>query len=384
MCNTPMDMPNEAQHSRRAVLAATGAGAVTTLAGCTSGGSSNSGGSENGSSSGGGGSGSSGPLRFLGFGGNTQKAQMSVFEGWSESSGTAVKGTSASGTTEMISLIKQNPGSFDIVALNDTGMARAKQEDVIEPIDLSEVPNYEKNIKESARTLSFNVDGDKTMGLIRENGATGYAYNSKKIDKELTSWEAVKNPEYEGKVSLIDRTMDRLSNCAAAAGVNINEVPGSESKKEKMFTEAEEQNKNVFAYWSDGATSIRYLRQENAWICEAWGGRVLALHEEGGYDHIKYVVPNEGAMGWSDNLAIVKGTKNKAAAHELLNHTYQREQLLTLSDKMNYTVQVKNPPKKMKQLPDYAPAEDLAFRDWSALLEKQDAWTQRLDKIKQS
>ncbi|WP_324662902.1 ABC transporter substrate-binding protein [Haloarcula sediminis] len=350
---------------RRDVLAA-GAGSVAALAGCSS--------TPGGSSSG-------GQLRFIGFGGNTQEAQMSVFDSWD--SETSVEGTSAGGTTEMISLIKQNPGSFDIVALNDTGMARAQQEDVLEPVDLSMVPNYEENIAETARTLSFNMDGEDTMGLIRENGATGYAYNTDQIDGELTSWDAILDPAYEGKVSLIDRTIDRLSNSAAAAGLNINEVPDDESKTDQMFERAREENQNVFSYWSDGATSIQYLRQENAWICEAWGGRVLALQEEG-YDNIEYVIPEEGAMGWADNLAIVKGSESREKAHELLNHTYKRENLLSLSDAMNYTVQVKDPPEKMRALPDYAPAEDLAFRNWDVVLPKEDAWTQRLDTIKQS
>lgn len=358
-------MSHKDMHKRRDVLAAAGAGTLAAFAGCL----------------GGGGSSSGGKLRFLGFGGNTQKSQMSVFDSWD--SETKVKGTSAGGTTEMISLIKQNPGSFDVVALNDTGMARAQKEDVLEPIDLSKVPNYEKNIKESARSLSFNMNGDKTMGLIRENGATGYAYNTDKIDKQLDSWDAILDPAYEGKVSLIDRTIDRLSNSATAAGMNINNVPGNSSKTDKMFNRAKKENQNVFAYWGDGATSIRYLRQENAWICEAWGGRVLALQNEG-YDNIEYVMPKEGAMGWADNLAVVKGSESREKAHELLNHTYKRENLLSLSDAMNYTVQVKNPPKKMKQLPDYAPAEDLAFRDWNKVLPKQEAWTQRLDKIKQN
>jgi spermidine/putrescine transport system substrate-binding protein len=376
-------MSKGSNYRRRDVLTTVGAGTLAGLAGCLGGnGGGNGNGNGNGNGGGNGGGGGGGELRFLGFGGNTQEAQMTVFEPWAEETGTEVSGTEAGGTTEMISLIKQNPGSFDIVALNDTGMARAQQEDVIEPIDLSMVPNYEKNIKESARSLSFNVDGDDTMGLIRENGATGYAYNTEKVDGELTSWEDIKDPAYEGKVSLIDRTIDRLSNCAAAADLNVNEVPGDEAKTDQMFTEAEEQDQNVFNYWGDGATSIRYLRQENAWICEAWGGRVLALQEEG-YDHIEYVIPEEGAMGWTDNLAIVKGTESRELAHELLNHTYQREHLLTLSDMMNYTVQVKNPPEKMTQLPDYAPAEDLAFRDWDVVLPKEDAWTDRLNEIKQ-
>lgn len=283
----------------------------------------------------------------------------------------------------MISLIKQNPGSFDIIALNDTGMARAQKENILDPVDLSKVPNYERNIKESARSLSFNMNGEDTMGLIRENGATGYAYNTDKISKNLNSWDAILNPTYEGKVSLIDRTIDRLSNSAAAAGLNINNVPGNSSKTDTMFQQARKENQNVFAYWGDGATSIRYLRKENAWICEAWGGRVLALQNEG-YDNIEYVIPTEGTMGWADNLAVVKGSESRERAYELLNHTYKRDNLLSLSEKMNYPIQVKNPPQQIKNLPDYAPVEDLAFRNWGKVLPKQEAWTQRLDNIKQN
>lgn len=360
-------MSHKDRLNRRNVLTAAGAGVLTGLAGC--------------SSIMGSGDSSGGELRFLGFGGNTQEAQMSVFDSWD--SETTVEGTSAGGTAEMISLIKQNPGSFDIVAFNDTGMARAQQEDVIEPIDLSMVPNYEKNIAESARTLSFNMDGEDTLGLIRENGATGFAYNTDQIDEDLTSWDALLDSAYEGKVSLIDRTVDRLSNAAAAAGLNVNDAPDDSDVEDQMFERARQENANVFSYWSDGATSIQYLRQENAWICEAWGGRVLALQEEG-YDNIEYVIPEEGAMGWADNLAVVKGSESREKAHELLNHTYKRENLLALSEAMNYTVQVKEPPEEMQQLPDYAPAEDLAFRDWDKVLPKEDEWTQRLDEIKQN
>jgi spermidine/putrescine transport system substrate-binding protein len=383
-----MVMTNEENTlARRDMIAGVGVGALTAVSGCLSGGSGSSnddtgGAGDENSGGGSNGSGSSDEIRFLGFGGNTQDAQMSVFEPWAEETGVNVRGTSAGGTTEMISLIKQNPGSFDVVALNDTGMARAQQEDVIEPIDLSVIPNYEENIKESARSLSFNMNDQETMGLIRENGATGYAYNTEKIDDDLSSWNDILDPAYEGKVSLIDRTIDRLSNSAAAIDLNINEAPGDQAKTDEMFARAREEDKNVFSYWGDGATSIRYLRQENAWIAEAWGGRVLALQQDG-FDNIEYVIPEEGAMGWTDNLAIVKGSESRGLAHELLNHTYQRENLLSLSEAMNYTVQVKNPPEKMTELPDYAPAEDLAFRDWDKVLPMQEKWSQRLEEIKQ-
>lgn len=352
--------------TRRSAMAALGAGSIAGLAGCLG-------------SIGGG----SDTLRFLGFGGNTQESQMEIFERWAEDSGHDVEGTSAGGTTEMISMIQQNPGEFDVVALNDTGMAQGQEEGVLEPIDLGEVPNYTENIRDGAQELTFLVDDGETIGLIRENGATGYAYNTELADRELTSWEDVKDEGFDGELALLDRAVDRFSNCAVAIGVDINDAADDDGLLDDVIAEAEAQNQNCFSYWSDGATSIQYLQQENATVCEAWGGRVLALQEDG-YDHIEYVMPDEGAMAWTDTLAVVEGTENRETVHDLLNFTYERENLLDLSDMMNYTVQVEDPPEEMTALPDYAPVEDLAFRDWSKILPVQDDWSERFQEVKQS
>ncbi|QFU84106.1 extracellular solute-binding protein [Natronorubrum aibiense] len=349
--------------TRRTALATIGAGSLAGIAGCL-GGESNT-------------------LRFLGFGGNTQESQMEVFQRWADDSEYEIEGTSAGGTTEMISMIQQNPGEFDIVALNDTGMAQGQEEGVLAPIDLDEVPNYTDNIRDGAQDLTFLVEDGETVGLIRENGATGYAYNTELVDRELTSWEDIKADEFEGDLALLDRAVDRFSNCAVAIGADINEAADDEGLLEDVIAEAEAQNANCFSYWSDGATSIQYLRQENATVCEAWGGRVLALQEDG-YDHIEYVMPEEGAMAWTDTLAIADGTENRETVHELLNFTYDRENLLDLSDMMNYTIQVEDPPEEMTDLPDYAPVEDLAFRDWSKILPLQDDWSERFQEVKQS
>ena len=352
--------------TRRDALTALGAGSIAGLAGCMG---DFGGGAES--------------LRFLGFGGNTQESQMAIFDEWAEQEGIDVEGDSAGGTTEMISRIQQNPGEYDVVALNDTGMAQGQEEGVLEPIDLGEVPNYTENIRDAAQDLTFLVDGGDTIGLIRENGATGYAYNTELVDRELTSWEDIKDPEFDGQVALLDRAVDRFSNCAVTIGVDINDAADDDDLFEEVVAEAEAQNQNVFSYWSDGATSIQYLQQENAHVCEAWGGRVLALQEDG-YDHIEYVMPDEGAMAWTDTLAIVEGTENRDTVHELLNFTYERENLLQMSDDMNYTVQVDDPPEEMQALPDYAPVEDLAFRDWSKILPVQDEWSERFQDVKQS
>ncbi|MDQ2050873.1 PotD/PotF family extracellular solute-binding protein [Natronolimnohabitans sp. A-GB9] len=260
--------------------------------------------------------------------------------------------------------------------------AAAEDEPILEPIDVDDVPNYSDNIREGAQDLTFLVEDGDTIGLIRENGATGYAYNTELVDRELTSWDDIKDDEFDGELALLDRAVDRFSNCAVAIDADINDAADDDDLFEDVIEEAEAQNENCFSYWSDGATSIQYLRQENATVCEAWGGRVLALQEEG-YDHIEYVMPDEGAMAWTDTLAIVEGTENRETVHELLDFTYERENLIDMSDMMNYTVQMEDPPEAMTDLPDYAPVDDLAFRDWSQILPLQDEWSERFQEVKQ-
>lgn len=352
--------------TRRSALATLGAGSIVSLAGCM-----------------GGTNGSGDTLRFLGFGGNTQEAQERVFDAWAEEEGVEIEGDSAGGTVEMISQIQQNPGEYDIVALNDTGMAQGQEEGVLEPIDVDEVPNYTDNIRDDAQELEFLLDDGETIGLIRENGATGYAYNTELVDEELTSWEQIKDSQYEGQVALLDRAVDRFSNCAAAIGVDINEAAENEDLFEEVIEEAEEQNENAFSYWSDGDTSIQYLRQENAHICEAWGGRVLALQDDG-HDHIEYVIPEEGTMAWTDTLSIVEETESRDLVHDLLDFTYERDNILQMSEDMNYTVQVEDPPEEMMELPDYAPVDELNFNDWSRLLPVQDEWSERFQEVQQN
>jgi len=182
---------------------------------------------------------------------------------------------------------------------------------------------------------------------------------------------------------LLDRAVDRFSNCAAAIDVDINEAAEDEDLFEEVIEEAEEQNENVFSYWSDGDTSIQYLRQENALICEAWGGRVLALQDDG-HEHIEYVLPEEGTMAWTDTLSIVEGSENSDLVHDLLNYTYERDNLIQMSDDMNYTVQIEDPPEEMMELPDYAPVEELSFNDWSRILPVQDEWSERFQEVQQS
>ena len=76
-----------------------------------------------------------------------------------------------------------------------------------------------------------------------------------------------------------------------------------------------EQKELVQSYTSDSYKEK--LISGEAWIALGWSGDLLQASKEN--KNIKVVVPKSGTMIWVDSIAISKGSKNKALAHDFIN-----------------------------------------------------------------
>lgn len=84
---------------------------------------------------------------------------------------------------------------------------------------------------------------------------------------------------------------------------------------------------------------MELMRQGDATIAEAWGGRTRALQREG-YEHFAYVIPEEGTATITEDFAIPADSEKKATIFDLLDFTYQREHLIDFSDLLGYPIPV--------------------------------------------
>ena len=57
--------------------------------------------------------------------------------------------------------------------------------------------------------------------------------------------------------------------------------------------------------------------------CEAWSGDVIAMQDDN--PDIKWVVPEEGLMLWSDNMLVPNKADHKANAEKLMDYYYEPE-----------------------------------------------------------
>ncbi len=320
-----------------------------------------------------GGNGDVDELIHLGFGGTLQDGREEVAEAWTEESGIEVVHESAAEAEEYMTMIEQNPETYDVVTSNDEFFHRAGDEGLLQPVDLDQVPNFVENTFDDtqdpdALPMAFNDDGEQHM-LLRETVTTGFAYNPEIAEEEHTSWEALLREEYDGHVSLLNRPHYRYTNAALALGIDFYEALEDEDQMQEIEELLVEQNEQTFNYFEAADTMMQQLRNEEAHISEAWCGRILGLQEEG-YDHIEYVIPDEGLVAGIDATGIPANADedNLEHIHDYLNFQYREESLETFPQYTYYPTPMANPSEEISSLPGWADdLVDFAITDYDAL-----------------
>ena len=358
--------------SRRVFLATTGSTGLIATAGCLGGVTGGSGGS----------GGQPDFIRYIGWGGNTQKSARKLFKQWTEKTGIRVEHQTAGGDSAIVSQIQQNPGSFDFANLSSYGITLARNQDLLSKVNYDNLPNYMNNMQKQFRNASYVQPEKKTDTIFRDPLTQGYAYNTNMIDQELTSWNDLL--KISGQISLRDDSLSRFANTALGIGTNVTSILSNESGYQDTVNRMEKLNSKVSKYWGSGAQAIRLLREKNVPVAEIWGGRTLAL-QESGYKQMKYVLPEEGGFPVDENYIIPDSSEKKETVHKLINWSYQRKNAIELSKNLGYPIMIKNPPKAIKSLPDYAPtAEPYKWPDYNTVIPKLEQLQRDFQQVKQS
>lgn len=319
-------------------------------------------------------------LQYLGRGGVTQEAFRNVISDWEDENDVTVQHTSVADDTEMVNVVSENPGGIDLCNPSSGGFIRFRGQDekLLADLDYGEIPNYD-NLPEAWHNVPFLEGHDD--GLFRYISSQGLAYNTELVD-EFSSWDEIERSEYADLISLHATPSSRFANAAAAAGEDINQI-GDDAVFDAIVDKVDVQHQNVFQYWTSGDQQMQFLREEQAHISSAWGGRVASLQADD--VPIDYFIPEEGAVTHSEGYAIPEASENKETVYDLLNWVYQRENLVDLSVQIDYPVPISDPPEEVTSLPDYTDHPDnLVWVDWSQVLPHNDKISQAFNEVRGS
>ena len=218
-----------------------------------------------------------------------------------------------------------NPG-YDVIVPADYMVEIMIAEDLLEPLNLDNIPNL-KNVDEAF--LDPPYDPGNRYSVPYQWGTLGIGYNIKATGEEITSWAQMWDEKYKGRVAVLDNMREVMGIVLVCLGYDFNSTNAGEIRAARDFLIGHKDLIKVFA----PDTGQDLLNQGEVDLTFEWSGDIFAIMEEN--EDLRYVVPEEGTIIYTDNLCIPKGARHKELAEKFINYILDAK---VGADISNYTM----------------------------------------------
>ncbi len=229
---------------------------------------------------------------------------------------------------ELYAKLKGGGATYDIIIPSDYMISRMIKEDMLEPLDMENIPNFE-NIMEKFRSNEY--DPGSRYSVPYTWGTVGLIYDTTAIDGENLGWDALWNEEYAGSVLMFDNPRDAFAIAENMLGYSLNtENPDELRKAAEKLTE---QKKIVQAYVMDEI--FDKMGAGEAIIAPYYAGDAVTLMDE--FENLGFAIPASGTNLFIDAVCIPKGCGNKEAAEMYINFLCEGDVAYAVTDYIGYS-----------------------------------------------
>ena len=245
------------------------------------------------------------------------EGSMDVVSEFERLTGAKVNYTNFESNENMYSKLLGGGVSYDVIVPSDYMVARLIDEDMLVPIDYSNIPNM-KYIREDCLNLPF--DPEQKYSVCFNTGYTVLIYNKKLVKENPDSWSVLWDEQYKGKVLMFNNSRDAFAIAQQLAGTSLN------SNVEQEWVDAAK----LLAQQKDKVNPV-YVMDEVFNLMES-GEYAFATYYVGDYvlmnennEDLDYVFPKEGVNAFYDAFCIPKCAQNKAGAEAFINFMHEPE-----------------------------------------------------------
>jgi len=199
------------------------------------------------------------------------------------------------------------------------------------PLDKAKLPNFTKYASPIVKSPAY--DNGNTYTVAWQSGFTGIAYDPKLTGREITSIQDLFDPKFKGHVGMMSDNTELGS--AGLLQLGIDPATSTQADWKKAATVLQKQRDDGLVRQYYDQSYIKALENGDTWITQAWSGDIFQANASG-YPHLKFVVPKEGVMHWTDNMMIPMGAAHPVDALEWMNFYYDPKIAAEVADWVNY------------------------------------------------
>jgi len=266
---------------------------------------------------------------------------------------------------------------WDLIVLTDWMASQIVTSGWAEKIDQSSVPNAVANVVDSLKGYPW----DPTMDYHYpwQSGMTGVGYNAKTL-KDNGIAEPTKIADLwdvpADKLTFLTESRDTFGLALLKLGIDPNPETVTDEDLQKVADDIQPLVDKGLRF--TGNEYLQDFAQKKVWAAFVWSGD---LASSGGEDD-RFIVPEEGALIWTDNMLIPKGAEHKYTAELMMNWVYDPKVAAQIAAYVYYLSPVKGAAEEIKAVDETAADNPLLFPDeptvaklhsFQALSEEQEA-----------
>ena len=241
----------------------------------------------------------------------------SVLEDFEAATGIHVNYQMYDSNETMYSMIAGGGTDYDVVIPSDYMIARMIEEDMLEPLNFDNIPNF-ADVDPELKNPEY--DPENLYSVPYMWGLMGVIYNTTMVDEaDLGSWDLLWNEKYADDIVMIDNSRDAIGIALKRLGYSYNTTDTSQ------ITEAVDtliaQKPILQGYVMDEV--FGKMEGGNAAIGTYYYGDYLTMLENN--PDLGFYIPEEGTNIYVDAMCILKGAPNKANAETFINYMCSTE-----------------------------------------------------------
>jgi len=279
-------------------------------------------------------------------------------DNFTKNTGVKVNVTIFGSNEEMLAKLQAGSTGWDLFVPTNYTISTYKKLDLIEPLDVKLIPNYDKAAQDPQFTGPGTIDG-VLYAVVKDWGTTGYVVDTRKVKAVPETWkdffEATNGP-LSGKVLVHDYQLTTIGGALKALGYSFNSLDAKENAEAEKLLLATKPH--LFGINSDYQPS---MRNGDAVMSMCWTNDGAQLHRD--IPEMAYRLGKDGGEIWADHYAIPKGAPNRAAGYALMDYLLTPEinakEVISNGAPSSDTRVNKLVPKEMLENPILYPAADL-------------------------
>jgi putative spermidine/putrescine transport system substrate-binding protein/spermidine/putrescine transport system substrate-binding protein len=253
-----------------------------------------------------------------------------------EANDATVEATFAGTGDEMFAAMQGSGGTtYDMVSASSDLPQRLYDSDLLMEIDPAQLTNY-SNLYEQFQRPPYITFDDKLYGVNFAWGPTVLLYNPEEIPEAPTSWNALLDEQYSGKISTWNYPLQIGQYALLLDPVPEDPFLLDDEQLAQVKDLLVKQRPLIRTYWGVGGELSELFLNKEVVVADGWSWITLQILGSDG--QVAEATPDEGVTGWSDSWCISNKAPNPELAVKWADYMIGPEGQLGVIENLNYSI----------------------------------------------